>query len=56
VMADGWLADRAALGEVACADRSRRRGELPQDRESNRIRYRLQELDVGIVVLHPGIV
>ena len=48
VVADGWLADGAALGEVAGADRSRGRRELSQDREAHWICDRLEELDVGI--------
>ena len=53
-MADGRLADDAALGEVAGADRPGGGGELSHDRKSNGIGNGLEELDVGIGCLHPG--
>src|SRR5207244_2747619 len=51
-MADGWLADRATLGEVTGTHRSRRRCERPQDGDADRIGDRLQELHVRIFALH----
>ena len=52
MVADGWLADGAAIGEVAGADRSRGGGEHPYDLEPNGIGDRLEELDVRICSLH----
>src|SRR5437762_1833467 len=53
MMADGWLADRAALGEVARTHRSASGRQLTEDREADRVGDRLQELDVGVERLHP---
>src|SRR5205823_14482332 len=56
VMADGWLADGAALGEVTGTHRSGRRRELPQDGDADGIGDRLQELHVRVCVLHSAII
>src|SRR6266480_1639481 len=50
VVADGGLADRAALGEVTGAHGSGSRCELPQDREADWISDGLQQLDVGVCI------
>src|SRR5207249_1121354 len=46
VMADGGLADSAAIGEVAGADAASRRPELADDGEANGVSNGLEELDV----------
>ena len=51
-MADGGLADGAALGEVAGADGVVAGGQLTDDREPDRVGYGLQQLDVGVGGFH----
>lgn len=48
MMADGGLADRAALDEIAGTHRIAAGGDLPHDRQPNGIGQGLQESDVGV--------
>ncbi len=55
-MADGGLADGAALGEVARADGVIAGGQLTDDRKPDRVGHGLQQLDLGIGGFHAAII